>query len=621
MQEINIGSIYADLDIRTGNLDRGLARAREALEACDREAVQLQADLKQGAISATDHANRMAALSATVHGLTTRMNAAYSATTTLNTGLEVLNRRSNDMVRQSSRMATGLMQLGYIADDVQYGFSGVVNNIAPLAYGLGGSAGLASGLQITAVAAHQLYVHLDDLKDALGVSGVRTEAEEMERLEKATSRTADETDRLNRYKEKQKEIAKMMAGESQQAGEVEKAVQDVYNETGTERVAGALGAKMRTPITPEQQQEIDNIQADIDREKAGKSLKIVGSAGGTYAVERPSDPRRVAALEERLERTKADIERQRNEEGNNRAKELMRQALQAGPEGEQARRSIMTKFADPNDPLHNIVAQLQAAPPRAMDAMVDQFKQNERPKRAREAQQERDQGDQKALGRMAFLEKKVEEGRADPAEFRELEKLKEKDAEKKKKEEAAQERKDAASRQRAVGRKAFLEEQSHKRLLTGDEFQELQNLRSVDTAKTQREALREGVKAAPGGTKQIAETLAMNVMQGVIDPVAARKAIADRLKENGATEMESDLAAGKFMGDAAKTVEEGFYKRALNAQQSVTSRVFNANDLATEFQSSVGGTKNKELSELEAMRKNLDRLIQQGEIRFIRTKR
>jgi len=599
-----------------------LSRAREALEAISREASQLDADLRSNAISKGDHAARVVALANTYDQLAAKMQAAYGATRTLNTGLEIVNKKSADMVSKTSRMGQGLMQLGYIADDIQYGFSGIVNNIAPLAYGLGGSAGVAVAAQTAAVAIYQLYVNWDKLTDALGVSGVRTEAEEMERLEKATSRTADETERLNRYKEKQKEIAKMMGGESQQAGEVGKAVQDVFSETGTDRVAGALAGKMRTALTPEQEARIKAAENQLAMAKMIASGELggefVGLDGNSMSARDTADPEKA---QKALDDTIRAIEEDRNKEAVDRAKELMRQALQAGPEGEQARQSIMTKFADPNDPLHNIVAQLQAAPPRAMDAMVDQFKQNERPKRAREAQQERDQGDQKAMGRMAFLEKKVEEGRADPAEFRELEKLKEKDAEKKKKEEAAQERKDAASRQRAVGRKAFLEEQSHKRLLTGDEFQELQNLRSVDTAKTQREALREGVKAAPGGTKQIAETLAMNVMQGVIDPVAARKAIADRLKENGATEMESDLAAGKFMGDAAKTVEEGFYKRALNSQQSVTSRVFNANDLATEFQSSVGGTKNKELSELEAMRKNLDRLIQQGEIRFIRTKK
>jgi|GEM_PF-4188423 len=616
MADINIGSIYADLDIRTGNLDRGIARAREALKACDREAVQLNEDLKQGGITATDHASRMAALAATVSGLTTRMEAAYGATRTLNTGLEILNKKANGMVGATSRMGQGLMQLGYIADDIQYGFSGIVNNIAPLAYGLGGSAGLAAGLQITAVAAHQLYVHLDDLKDALGVSGVRTEAEEMERLAKATSRTAEETEKLNRYKEKQSEIAQMMGGQSQQTGEVAKAVQDVFSETGVDRVSGALAAKMMAPITPEQQAEIDAAQAKVDAAKAGvgESVEMVGLDGNSYSMKLPADP---ASAEEKLEKVRGKIQKDRDKEAGDRAVELMRQALQAGPEGEQARQSIMTKFADPNDPLHNIVAQLQAAPPRAMDAMVNQFKQTERPKRAQEADQE----DAKTLGRMAYLEKKVEEGRADPAEFRELEKLKEKDAKKKEKEKAAQERKDAASRQRAVGRKAFLEEKEKKEGLSWDEETELERLQSIDSAKVQREALREGVKAAPGGTKQIAETLAMDVMQGVIDPVAARKQIADRLKENGATDMEANFASGKFMGDAAKTVEEGFYKRALNAQHSATSRVFNANDLATEFQSSVGGTKNKELSVLEAMQKNLDKLIQQGEIRFIRTKR
>ncbi len=52
--------------------------------------------------------------------------------------------------------ADGLLQASYMIDDAQYGLRGVVNNIAPLVQGLGGSAKLAGGLSILAVGVNVL---------------------------------------------------------------------------------------------------------------------------------------------------------------------------------------------------------------------------------------------------------------------------------------------------------------------------------------------------------------------------------------------------------------------------------------------------------------------------------
>src|SRR5262245_3848689 len=91
---INVGGIYADLDINTGNLDRGLASARQALEAIDREVAHLQSDFQAGAIALTDYNARMQALTNTQQELITRMQTAYAATRTLHTGLEVVNSKA-----------------------------------------------------------------------------------------------------------------------------------------------------------------------------------------------------------------------------------------------------------------------------------------------------------------------------------------------------------------------------------------------------------------------------------------------------------------------------------------------------------------------------------------------
>jgi len=50
-----------------------------------------------------------------------------------------------------------LMPISYFVDDLQYGFRGVANNIAPLTQSLGGSSGLAAALGVVAVEAKILY--------------------------------------------------------------------------------------------------------------------------------------------------------------------------------------------------------------------------------------------------------------------------------------------------------------------------------------------------------------------------------------------------------------------------------------------------------------------------------
>ncbi len=57
----------------------------------------------------------------------------------------------------------GMLMLSQAIDDVQYGFKGIVNNIAPLVMALGGSSGLAGALTIAAVGVNQLITMWDRL--------------------------------------------------------------------------------------------------------------------------------------------------------------------------------------------------------------------------------------------------------------------------------------------------------------------------------------------------------------------------------------------------------------------------------------------------------------------------
>lgn len=106
----------------------------------------------------------------------------------------------------TNRFARGLLQLGYVADDAQYGLRGIQNNIPQLAFLLGGASGMAlagaAGIGMTAIAL--LASHWQQLSDAFGFSNTQTEADKMNELAKATRLTFDEAVKLDKYQREKK---------------------------------------------------------------------------------------------------------------------------------------------------------------------------------------------------------------------------------------------------------------------------------------------------------------------------------------------------------------------------------------------------------------------------------
>lgn len=154
--------------------------------------------------------------------------------------------------------AMGLMVLSQTIDDVQYGFRAIVNNIPQVgmalgsAFGMGTEAAMKFGAVagIVAVALNYLITHWDDLLDSMGLGKVPTEAEAMDKLAQATRRTADEQERLNRFKREGKVIEEMgpkrSSGEEKTEAEVKALLADFGDKdaTGFDRIVGGL-AKSR----------------------------------------------------------------------------------------------------------------------------------------------------------------------------------------------------------------------------------------------------------------------------------------------------------------------------------------------------------------------------------------
>lgn len=174
--------------------------------------------------------------------------------------------KSGRSIQQASMSgAMGLMSLSQAIDDAQYGFRAVVNQVPQLGMGLASMFGASSEAAmkfgavagIVAVAINLLTNHWDDLLDGMGLGRVLTEAEAMDKLAKATRRTADEQERLNRFKREQKVIEEMgpkqSSGQEKTEAEVKSLLADFGegNTTGFDRIVGGLAASRSVQGTGE----------------------------------------------------------------------------------------------------------------------------------------------------------------------------------------------------------------------------------------------------------------------------------------------------------------------------------------------------------------------------------
>lgn len=92
--------------------------------------------------------------------------------------------------------ARGLLQVAYAADDVQYGFRGIVNNIPQIVLGLGMGAGVAGAAAIAAVAVNQLINHWGELIQVFDGGATLREAEAMKELAEATKVATEHAEKL-----------------------------------------------------------------------------------------------------------------------------------------------------------------------------------------------------------------------------------------------------------------------------------------------------------------------------------------------------------------------------------------------------------------------------------------
>lgn len=229
-----------------------LRAAQAAAAAYEKQIIDLNAQLRAGAITATQH------------GAAVKVSAA---------GLVDANRQAAEFSRGTRNGGRALLEFSRAAEDAQYGIAGVLNNIPGFIQALGGGSGLTAVVSLLAVGIAQLVKHWGELTGLLGSGHVRTAAEEMEALRKKTSLTADEAERLARadaLKGKVKELRGAQTDEQKKTADgVTKAITEVEQKNV---VAGLLhtnpGAVDGHGDTAAASKELAEAQQLLDRLKA-----------------------------------------------------------------------------------------------------------------------------------------------------------------------------------------------------------------------------------------------------------------------------------------------------------------------------------------------------------------
>lgn len=139
-----------------------------------------------------------------------------------------------------SSAGRGLSQLSYAIDDVQYGFNAIVNNIPQIVMGLGGSAGIAGGVGIAAVAINQLIKHWGELTDAMKVAWSGGSIDQLTKLREKADEATAAFEKLEKVRPKSEQQAGAGVSGLITEGPTEKMLKSAMEALGKDIGLGAL---------------------------------------------------------------------------------------------------------------------------------------------------------------------------------------------------------------------------------------------------------------------------------------------------------------------------------------------------------------------------------------------
>lgn len=266
----------------------------------------------------------------------------------------------------SNNFGFGLMALGNMADDMQYGFRSIVNNIPQVAYLLGGSAGFAGAAAIASVAANQLVQRWGAMSSELQTAWMWGLKEndvlrgQVELLEKLAVRAAKAEDAFD----------KLMATPSGQQSKQINAIQAAFVEADRGGAAmpmkGLVESVMKDPVLRAE-------MTDIQKERIATAGMNFPQVVGPGVIPQPGLD--AAQLKARQNQVRRQVQEELTDANRKRVRQLMGQAQLAGEDGESARASI-ARLVDQNP--GNFTAQFRGAIQKAAPEEIERLQVEQR---------------------------------------------------------------------------------------------------------------------------------------------------------------------------------------------------------------------------------------------------
>ncbi len=254
---------------------QAIAELTEDIKQQEHEIKVLTAALKAGAISETQFKTQAMAAGQAIANANKEIHALDGATGTA---------------------GRGLSQLSYALDDIQYGFSSIVNNIPQIVMGLGGGVGLAGAIGIAAVAVNQLIKHWGDLSDMAQSAWAGGSIDQLHKIREAAEEAAAAFDKLTKEHTKAVEASGKFVHESIVEGPVGKILEGlalgVASEPGM-KAEETLRDQMNRAMAPnviEKQLLEGQLTKRLDEENRKKAAEML------VAINKPGEEGRIARI-------------------------------------------------------------------------------------------------------------------------------------------------------------------------------------------------------------------------------------------------------------------------------------------------------------------------------------
>ncbi len=263
----------------------------------------------------------------------------------LNNQLATMTHEFQQLEAASGKGGYGLMQLGYAIDDLQYGFSSIVNNIPQIAQSIGGehAMAIAGAAGIAAVAVNQLMKHWGDLSDFIESNWSSKSIEQLKDIRQKAEDAKAALDKIPPFNKR----------EEKQASGMEAFVQNAPKEQLINDVMGAIQAN------PDLREEMSLAHK---RQLAHEQARIVGTKGGEEQRQQNIVDIQAAAAKDMLGRARE------------KAQKIVGESLLPGEAGEEGRATLKTLLPGRR-------GEFEAISPESQKRAEDDQKREERMKR------------------------------------------------------------------------------------------------------------------------------------------------------------------------------------------------------------------------------------------------